>query len=85
MTYKIIEYSNPIKNEIFHLEAANLDELSTLLLDHYNMDNSVVNFKESDCYSYAFNITKSLDFLFKDNNGSLVLTGLHSGFIEIIE
>lgn len=84
MVYRIIEYSNPVKNEVFYMRANDLDELSTLLLEYYNMDHAIVNIKDSKCYSYVFNITKSLDHLFEDNVGSLVLTGLHSGYIEVI-
>jgi hypothetical protein len=90
MVYRIIEYSNPVKNEVFYMKANDLDELSTLLLEYYNMDHAIVNIKDSEyysyseCYSYVFNITKSLDHLFEDSVGSLVLTGLHSGYIEVI-
>lgn len=84
MVYKIIEYSNPVKNEVFYMRANDLDELSTLLLEHYKMDHAIVNIKDSECYSYVFSITKSLNYLFEDSVGSLVLTGLHSGYIEAI-
>ena len=84
MVYKITEYSNPIKNETFYMRAKNFDELEILLLDYYKINYAKVNIKEINCGYYAFNITRSFDHLFEDIEGSIVLSGIQSGYIEII-